>query len=98
MTNKDLQRIINGSKEYRFEGTVLVITSYNTGDTVRLDLSAMTDETFDELAHVENSYRGIMFESWHEGGYIVEINGDEIYCGNLDAVAATIDEYLDWEA
>ena len=41
--------ILNGSISYEFDGTVLKITSYFTGETVRLDLGNLTQEMLDEL-------------------------------------------------
>ena len=54
---KDLRqalRIINGSKQFKFEygdngSTVLVITSYHTGEELRLDLANITEDILDEL-------------------------------------------------
>lgn len=53
-TLEQAQRIINGSKQFNFEygdngATVLVITGYYTGETLRLDLGNLTEETLDEL-------------------------------------------------
>lgn len=42
-----------------------------------------------------NSYRGIYFETWKDGGFIVDIAGDEVYCDNMDAVERLIDSYLE---
>lgn len=39
-------------------------------------------------------YRGIGYETWKDGGFIVDIEGDEVFCDNLDAVKQLIDEYL----
>lgn len=39
-------------------------------------------------------YRGINYEAWKDGGFIVDIEGDEIFCDTLDAVKQLIDEYL----
>ena len=44
-----LQRILNGSKEFNFEGTVLTLRSYRTGEEIRLDLSLIDEETFEEI-------------------------------------------------
>ena len=41
--------ILNGSISYEFDGTVLKVTSYFTGETVRLDLGNITQEMLDEL-------------------------------------------------
>lgn len=41
--------ILNGSINYEFDGTVLKVTSYFTGETVRLDLGNLTQEMLDEL-------------------------------------------------
>ena len=41
------------------------------------------------------SYRGIDFETWKDGGFIVELMGDEIYFDTLKDVENFIDEYLD---
>ena len=42
-----------------------------------------------------NSYRGIYYEVWKDGGYIVDIAGDEVYCEDVEAVEKLIDNYLD---
>lgn len=45
-----LTRILRRSKEYEFENSsTLVLRDYYTGDTVRLDLSRITPEMFDEI-------------------------------------------------
>ena len=43
------QRLLNSSKTYEFEDTVLIITDYRTGETVRLDLSQLDEETYNEI-------------------------------------------------
>lgn len=54
MENKldELCRILNGSKEYSFEYgdygmSVLKLTNYNTGATVRIDLGKLVEEHAD---------------------------------------------------
>ena len=44
---------------------------------------------------MEGSYRGIEYEVWKDGGFIVELGGDEVFCDNMKAVERVIDEYLD---
>ena len=47
MNNNDintLREIIGGSKEYSFSGTVLTLTGYHTGETIKLDLSKINKE------------------------------------------------------
>lgn len=49
---KNLQealRIIRGSKEFSFEGSVLVIRGYYTGEVLRLDLGELDEDTLDLL-------------------------------------------------
>lgn len=51
---KELNEILQGSKEYKFEYgenglTVLKLTGYRTGKTVKLDLSKITEEMLEEL-------------------------------------------------
>lgn len=41
--------IINGSKEYKFDGTVLTVKGYYTGEEIKLDLSKLTEEMLEEL-------------------------------------------------
>ena len=48
-------RIINGSKQYKFNGSILEITGYYTGETIRLDLSLLDDEMLETL-QVEDEY------------------------------------------
>lgn len=52
--------IINGSKQFKFESgdngrTVLLITSYNTGEELRLDLANITEDILNELQIEENN-------------------------------------------
>ena len=52
MINQDyneFMRIIRGSKEYRFDGTVLTVINYYTGKKIMLDLAAVTPEMLEEL-------------------------------------------------
>lgn len=51
----EFTRLINGSKEYRFEGSVLTITGYYSGKRVSLDLSLMTEEMLEELIVPEDN-------------------------------------------
>ena len=46
---KTLQKIINGSKEYSFSGTVLTIKSYYTGESIKLDLSLIDEDMLEEI-------------------------------------------------
>ena len=48
-TYENAIKIINGSKSFTFDGSVLEITGYYTGDSVKLDLSKLTPEMFDVL-------------------------------------------------
>ena len=43
------QRLLNSSKTYEFEDTVLIISDYRTGETVRLDLNQLDEETYNEI-------------------------------------------------
>lgn len=43
------QRLLNKSKSYTFEGSVLTITDYYTGEEVRLDLSMMDEENYNAM-------------------------------------------------
>lgn len=44
------QYILSGSKYYEFtDDTTLQIRSYRTGETVRIDLSKLTEDMFEEL-------------------------------------------------
>lgn len=41
--------ILRGSKRYEIKGSVLTITGYYTGKEVKLDLSRLDEEVFNEL-------------------------------------------------
>ena len=44
------QHIINSSKQFYFEfNTILVIQDYNTGKKIKLDLSLMNEESFEDM-------------------------------------------------
>lgn len=50
-------RIINGSKRYEFiTDTILEITDYFSGDSIKLDLSCLTDEMLEELTVEDDEY------------------------------------------
>lgn len=44
-----LMRLLNGSMRYEFNGSILTITGYYSGDEVKLDLSRLSDEMLEEL-------------------------------------------------
>lgn len=50
----DFLRLLNGSKEYSMEGSILTIRNYRTGETIKLDLSV--------LQHYENVLEDIIVE------------------------------------
>ena len=43
------RKIVKGSKEYRFTGSILTIKGYYTGDTIKLDLSCIDEEMLEEI-------------------------------------------------
>lgn len=49
MDIKEVMRIINGSKEFYFEGSVLTIKSYYSGKAVKLDLAKLDDDMLEQL-------------------------------------------------
>ena len=52
-TYENAIKIINGSKVFSFDGPVLEIKSYRTGESIQLDLSKLTPEMFEELKKEE---------------------------------------------
>lgn len=53
---KDAMEIIRGSKQFSFSGTVLEITGYYTGKSIKLDLGALTEEMLEELTPEPEEY------------------------------------------
>lgn len=49
MTTQELLHILRGSKSYEFNGTILTITSYYGGESVKLDLSLIDEEMLETL-------------------------------------------------
>lgn len=49
MNIEEFTALINGSKQYRFDGTVLTVTGYYTGKQIRLDLSKIDEEMLEAL-------------------------------------------------
>lgn len=42
--------ILNRSKEFSFEdGTILVLRDYHTGEKIKIDLSQLDEEAFEEM-------------------------------------------------
>ena len=55
MTNYETFReIIRGSVQYQIRGTVLTLKGYYTGKEVKIDLSRIDPDMFEELTEVEN--------------------------------------------
>lgn len=53
MKIKEFLKIVNGSKEFRFEGSVLEIRSYYGGEAVKLDLARIDEEMLEQLIYEE---------------------------------------------
>ena len=49
MDFNEAMRIINGSKEFYFEGSVLTIKSYYTGKAIKLDLANLDEDMLEQL-------------------------------------------------
>ena len=49
MDFNETMKIINGSKEFYFEGSVLTIKSYYSGKAVKLDLANLDEEMLEQL-------------------------------------------------
>ena len=45
--------ILRNSKEYSFDGTVLTVRSYRTGEEIKLDLAQLTEEEFENILIME---------------------------------------------
>lgn len=43
------RKIVKGSKEYSFSGTVLTLKGYYTGETVKLDLGLIDEKMLKEI-------------------------------------------------
>ncbi len=65
---EEASAIIRGSKQFSFESgdngnTILVITGYCTGETLKLDLANLNEDMLDELqVEYENDYE----EEWED--------------------------------
>lgn len=51
---KKFQEILRGSKQFSFEegengNTILILTGYYTGETIKLDLANLTEEMLEEI-------------------------------------------------
>lgn len=53
MGYSEFMRLLGRSKEYRMDGPVLTIIDYHTGDRIALDLSAISEDQFDEMVYEE---------------------------------------------
>ena len=61
MLNK-LQHILAGSKQYQFDGPILTITNYYTGEEIKLDLSRLDEEVLNELIVQDDEFEDDYFE------------------------------------
>ncbi|MEG1894669.1 MAG: hypothetical protein RR162_00415 [Oscillospiraceae bacterium] len=55
MEMKTFSKIINGSKQFSFEGSVLTIQHYYSGECVKLDLSAIDSDMLEKLIFVDET-------------------------------------------
>ncbi len=84
---ENFSRILNRSKEYEFEShTILVIRDYYTGDEVRLDLSKLTEEMFNEIKRGEPKHEiwercRANIDSWEERTGAALETIDHMRCG-----------------
>lgn len=53
MDIETFNKIINGSKQFSFDGSVLTIQHYYSGECVKLDLAAVDEEILERLVYVE---------------------------------------------
>ena len=51
MCNFDIfQSILHNSKQFKFEyGTILVLTHYRTGETIKLDLALLNEDMLEKI-------------------------------------------------
>lgn len=61
MDFNEAMRIINGSKEFYFEGTVLTIKGYYNGKAIKLDLANLDEEMLEQLQPEDDNEYG---EEW----------------------------------
>ena len=46
---KAFRRVVGGSKRFAFEGSVLVLTDYYTGEITKIDLALIDEDMFNEI-------------------------------------------------
>ena len=49
MKHDKFLQLLFKSKQYQFDGSVLEITDYYTGESVKLDLSLLPEDVFEEM-------------------------------------------------
>jgi hypothetical protein len=49
-----LQKIINGSKEFSMNGSILTLKSYYSGETIKLDLQCIDEEMLEQIIVTED--------------------------------------------
>lgn len=108
-TYDNFKRILNRSKEYEFDNhSVLILRDYYTGDEIRLDLSKLTPEMFDEIKE-EEPKRAIWtrctenIEGWEERAGCALESINHLRCGLeqaditlYNAIQREIEEYC-WD-
>lgn len=99
-TYENAIKIINGSKVFSFDGPVLEIKSYHTGESIKLDLSKLTPEMFEELKK-EEPRRAVWLrckeriEGWEERTVRALGAIDRNRCSLLQADARLADQISD---
>lgn len=55
MNIKEFLNLLNQSKRYSMEGSILKIENYRTGETIKLDLSVLEEyeKVFEEMQNIE---------------------------------------------
>lgn len=51
---KMFQRIIRGSMRYEFEGTMLTVTDWHTGQSISIDLAELSRDAFEDIVDYDD--------------------------------------------
>lgn len=62
MNINDFTKLLFSSKRYEFNSSILEITDYYTGESVKLDLSKITEEVLEELIADEDEFEDDYYE------------------------------------
>ena len=95
--NKAMQ-ILSGRKMFTFDGTILTVSDYYTGDSVKIDFANMDEDTFKTLQLAEDAV--IQYDEDEDEWQVWDEMGNDLWAtfsSKIDAIEWCEEQGFYWE-